>query len=264
MLRIRRFTGSGPVGNVHRMPVPTAPGAPPDRTVQYGTHPDQLYDVRLPRATSEAEPRDVTVVVIHGGFWRPEIDRTHAAAQSTAFAAKGFHVATIEYRRIPGDWPTMAADVLTAITALQADAEIPDRVVLLGHSAGGHLATWATYQPEVSVTGTVSLAGCVDLHLTRDLDLDGGATLALMGSAPESVWRAADPALLGRPPVPVRLVHGDADDRVPVEVSESYQAAADAGIPLQVLAGCGHYELIDTDAAQFPHTIAAVDAVLQD
>nr|WP_246336652.1 alpha/beta hydrolase [Flexivirga oryzae] len=234
------------------------PAPPPDRSVAYGAHADQLYDVRRPTGT----PRDATVVVVHGGFWRPSYDRTHAGAQSEALAAHGFHVATIEYRRIPGDWPAMAADVLSSVGAVQDDPALPDRLVLLGHSAGGQLVTWASYQPEVRVVGVVSLAGCVDLHLTRDLGLGDGAAAALLGSAPEKVWRAADPALLGPPRTRVRLVHGAADDRVPVEVSESYQAAVGGGVPLQVLAGCGHFELIDPRSAYFPPTVAAVDAVL--
>ncbi|MFC6704242.1 alpha/beta hydrolase family protein [Flexivirga alba] len=240
------------------MSVLTAPSPPPDRTIAYGASPDQVYDVRRPVGAA----RRATVVVIHGGFWRPAYDRTHAGQQSKALATHSFHVATIEYRRVPGDWPAMAADVLAAISAVAADPELPDDIVLLGHSAGGHLATWAAYQPEIAVTGVVSLAGCVDLHLTRDLHLGDGAADALMGSAPEAVWRAADPAMLGRPPAQVRLIHGAADDRVPVEVSESYQAAADAAIPLQVLAGCGHYELIDPATPQFAHTVAAVEALL--
>ncbi|HWC24807.1 MAG TPA: alpha/beta hydrolase [Flexivirga sp.] len=231
---------------------------PPDRTVSYGASPDQLYDVRDP--TGEA--RGATVLVIHGGFWRPAYDRAHAGQQSNALAAHGFHVATIEYRRVPGDWPTMAADLLAAIGAVAADPDLPDDIVLVGHSAGGHLATWASYQPEVAVTGVVSLAGCVDLHLTRDMGLGDGAAAALMGSAPEAVWRSADPAMLGQPPTEVRLVHGTADDRVPVEVSESYQSAAGGGVSLQVLAGCGHHELIDPASAYFRHTVAAVEALL--
>jgi len=234
----------------------TAP--PPDRSVTYGSHPAQLYDVREPTGT----PRDATVVVVHGGFWRPAYDRTHAGLQSEALATHGFHVATIEYRRIPGDWAATAADVLAAIRAVQGDPTLPGLPVLLGHSAGGQLVTWACHQPQVQVAGAVSLAGCVDLHLTRDLGLGDGAAAALMGSAPEAVWRAADPALLGAPPTRLHLVHGAADDRVPVEVSESYQAAVGGAVPLQVLAGCGHFELIDPRSAYFPPTVAAIDAVL--
>ncbi|RNI18291.1 alpha/beta hydrolase family protein [Flexivirga caeni] len=230
---------------------------PPDRTTSYGPDDDQVYDVRLPAAAS----RDATVIVIHGGFWRPSYDRGHAGPQSTALAAHGFHVATIEYRRIPGDWPAMAADVLAAIHAVASDPALPDDIVLLGHSAGGHLAAWSAHQG-VPVIGFVSLAGCLDLHMTRDLGLGGDAAAELMGAASETVWRAADPAMLGRPPVRASLVHGDADDRVPVEVSESYQAAVGAGVPLQVLAGCAHFELIDPRSAYFTHTVTGVGGLL--
>lgn len=240
------------------MPVPDPSPVPPDRTIAYGRSSDQVVDLRIPVGT----PRNATVVVIHGGFWTPSYDRAHAGQQSDALAAHGFHVATIEYRRIPGDWPAMAADVLAAVGAVTSDPDLPDDVVLVGHSAGGHLATWAIYQPGISVAGVVSLAGCVDLHLTRDLHLGDDAANALMGSATESVWRAADPAMLGQPPTQVRLVHGSADDRVPVEVSESYQSAAGEGVSVQVLAGCGHFEVIDPASPYFRHTVAAVDAVL--
>lgn len=240
------------------MPVPTPSSLPPDRTIAYGDSPDQVVDVRVPVGAA----RGGTVVVIHGGFWRPAYDRAHASKQSEALAAHGFHVATIEYRRIPGDWPATAADVLAAIATVSTDTDLPQKIVLVGHSAGGHLATWAAYQPEVAVAGVVSLAGCVDLHLTRDMGLDDGAAAALMGSAPEAVWRTADPAMLGPSPVPIRLVHGAADDRVPVEVSESYQSAAGEGVSLQVLAGSGHYELIDPSSTDFRHTVAAVEDIL--
>jgi acetyl esterase/lipase len=258
MIRFRRFTGSQLVSRVGQVPVPSATAPPPDRTVSYGSSPDQVYDVRAP----VGDARGVTVVVIHGGFWRPSYDRAHAGQQSHALAALGFHVATLEYRRHPGDWPATAADVLTGIAALADDHGLPDGLVLVGHSAGGHLATWAGYQPEIAVAGVVSLAGCVDLHLTRAMQLGDGAADALMGSAPESAWRGADPAMLGPAPVPVRLVHGAADDRVPVEVSESYQSAAGEGVSLQVLAGCGHFEPIDPSSAYFRHTADAVDAIL--
>ena len=74
--------------------------AAPTRTTSYGPDAAQVYDVRLPvRAT-----RDVTVVVVHGGFWRKEYDRGHAGRQAQAFADAGFPTAVVEYRRtgMPG------------------------------------------------------------------------------------------------------------------------------------------------------------------
>ena len=98
------------------------------RTVAYGSDPAQVYDVRL----SGVRPRDVTVVVVHGGFWQPEFDRAHAAAQSQAFADDGFTVAVLEYRRAGmdgGGWPGTFDDITAALAAVRADPTFPDRCV---------------------------------------------------------------------------------------------------------------------------------------
>src|SRR5690606_23621377 len=104
-------------------------------------------------------------------------------------------------------------------------------VVLVGHSAGGHLAVWALHQVGSAaaalvpgLAGAVSLAGCLDLDLVHRLGLDDDAAADLMGSTPGSdpvSWEAADPARLGRAPYPVVVVHGDQDEKVPVEVARS-------------------------------------------
>ena len=65
--------------------------APPTRTTAYGDDPAQVYDVRLP----ERVTRGLTVVVVHGGFWRPEYDRGHAGRQAQAFADAGCAVPDI-------------------------------------------------------------------------------------------------------------------------------------------------------------------------
>ena len=60
--------------------------------------------------------------------------------------------------------------IADAVAAVRADATLPDRVVLVGHSAGGHLAAWVASQPTAhGLAGAVSLAGCVDLTLTARL-----------------------------------------------------------------------------------------------
>ncbi len=97
------------------MPAPRLPA--PSRTNAYGPDPAQMYDVRLPTG----EPQGTTVVIIHGGFWQTEWDRTHAASQAQAFADHGFHVAVLEYRRVGmagGGWPGTFQDVATAVTAV--------------------------------------------------------------------------------------------------------------------------------------------------
>ena len=96
----------------------TAP--PPTRTTAYGSDPAQVYDVRLPAGTAA----DVTVVVVHGGFWRERFDRSHAGCQAQAFADAGYPVAVLEYRRtgMPGGgWPGTAEDVAAGVAAVLAD-----------------------------------------------------------------------------------------------------------------------------------------------
>ncbi len=125
----------------------TAP--PPTRTTAYGSDPAQLYDVRLPAGPGA----DVTVVVVHGGFWRERFDRSHAGCQAQAFADAGYPVAVLEYRRtgMPGGgWPGTTEDVAAGVAAVLGDPGLPERAVLVGHSAGGHLVVWAASQPGVA------------------------------------------------------------------------------------------------------------------
>lgn len=234
----------------------------PARTVAYGAHPDQIYDVHEPSL-----PRGVLVVLLHGGFWRPEYDRSHTAAQATALAHQGFHVAVGEYRRAPrAGWPVLSADLVALSAAVRSDSALPCPVLAMGHSAGGHLALWLQHQ-EVArgMLGTVALAPCAHLRRTYDLALGDAAALALMGTRPQqapAAWHAADPARLGRPPAPVRIVHGDADPWVPLEVSQAYATSTDsAHVHLDVVPGAGHYDLIDPESPHFARVLAAAGAL---
>ncbi len=236
---------------------------PPTRTTAYGPDPAQVYDVRVPTT----DPNGTTVVVVHGGFWRAEWDREHAAGEAQAFADAGHHVAVVEYRRtgMPGGgWPGTFADVSAAVDAVRADPTLPDRCVLVGHSAGGHLVALAAARPQAhGLAGVVALAGCVDLAATRDLGLGTGAAALFMGSgADDEAWRVADPAR-NPPNVPVVLVHGDADDTVPIAVAESYVRAlaahtGHAAVDLRPVAGADHFAVIDPAAAAFAQVQAAV------
>ena len=74
----------------------------------------------------------------------------------------------------------------------------------------------------------------------------------------------ADPARLIPLGVPVRIVHGTADDRVPFAMSQSFAArdrAAGDSVQLDVLAGGGHFEVIDPLSAAWPVVLGAFRAV---
>ncbi|MER7072560.1 alpha/beta hydrolase [Terrabacter sp. NPDC000476] len=248
----------------HPDPTPTA------ATHSYGDDPAQVYDVLAPAAGAPAAAG--TVVVVHGGFWRAEYDREHARPEAAAFAAAGHHVVLAEYRRtgMPGGGvPGTLDDVRALLTSVAAQPDLPKPLVLVGHSAGGHLVTWAAGQPwatGLGVAGVVSLAGVVDLGVADRLHLGADATRAFVGSGPGTpAWTSADPMSALPPRVPVRLVTGDRDDTVPMAVGRGYLAAARAAggdVTEQVAAGAGHMELVDPDDPAFATVLAATASLL--
>lgn len=145
------------------------------RTVAYGPEPSQVGELYLPDG---AGPFPV-VVVVHGGYWTAMWDRRQITDVVDDLVGRGYAVWNIEYRRVGesgGGWPGTFLDVAAAVDALDGldPALDTDRVVLLGHSAGGHLATWAAHRavlppeapgcsPKITPIGLVSLAGALDL-----------------------------------------------------------------------------------------------------
>ncbi|MDQ1600054.1 MAG: hypothetical protein QOD68_1528 [Actinomycetota bacterium] len=260
----------------------------PDRTLWYGPLPQHVVDVRLPVADEGLEPAAL-VVVVHGGFWKAEWDRAHAAPQSAGLAAAGYVVATVEYRRVAmpgGGWPgtlddlALLTDTVPALVAAALPGTVDQtRTVLVGHSAGGHLVTWAAsrhrlppsspwHRAEPLPVGVVSLAGVLDLALAAALGLGGDATQALLGGEPDERperYAAADPARLLPTGVPTVLVHGTRDEAVPLEVSRSYTAAAGAAgqqVALHELAGTDHMALVDPTSPAWPSVLAAINDAL--
>lgn len=236
---------------------------------RYQRVPDPL--ILLPdlgRAETVA-PAPVSVIVVHGGFWRERWTREHAEPQARAFADAGHAVALPEYLRVGlpgGGWPGTVDDLRSRCADLLGpDSPLPPErpVVLVGHSAGGHLAVLMAHALAGRTTrrlaGVVALAGVLDLALAQGLGLGDDAVGDFLGGSGQAP-RDADPARLGAPPVPVRLVHGGSDDVVPPEVSRSYARAV--GLPadaLRVVDDADHMALITPGTAGFA---AAVDAVV--
>ena len=268
------------------------PGPPPDITLRYGPADEHVADVRLPRpvpGTTAARPAPL-VIFLHGGFWRAAYDRAHTAPLAAALAGAGYAVCTPEYRRVGepgGGWPGTFDDVAAAVdllpelveTAAAPGCVTSGPLVLAGHSAGGHLALWAAARHRLPPSsrwhtsapgpylGVVGLAAVSDLVACHELQLGGRAADALIGGGPGRYpdrYALADPARLLPLGIPVRLVHGTRDDRVPCQMSRDYAASAAAagdGVVLDELIGCGHFEVIDPLSAGWPAVLAAFQAV---
>jgi len=247
-----------------------------DLRISYGPNPNQLIDLRNPPAKGRVA---VLVINIHGGFWRAKYGLDHAGHLCAALTAKGFLTANLEYRRVGnqgGGWPATFADLRSAYQfLLQNAAEYnfdPQRVIVMGHSAGGQLALClAAHEP--SLKRAISLAGVVDLQRAYQLHLSHDAVVEFLGGTPTEVpdhYREADPMRLSIPHARQYLVHGSADDTVPPAFSRDYVTSKTEhtgggreDVHLIEIPEAGHYDLIDPASKAWKkveHTIIELTA----
>lgn len=200
--------------------------APPhaDARLAYGSDPNQFLDLRLPPKENGKHPYPL-IIVIHGGFWRAKYNLDYAGHMCAALTAKGLATANLEYRRVGnegGGWPGTFSDIRSAYQFLLQNAQKYNldskTIIAMGHSAGGQLALCLAAH-ESTVGGVVSLAGVVDLRRTYQLHLSNDAVVEFLHGKPSEVpdhYREADPMQLSVPQGRQWLVHGSADDTVPL------------------------------------------------
>ena len=203
------------------------PQPPPDARVAYGADPNQFLEVRLGRTM----PPHGVLLNIHGGYWRAKYDLAHAGHLCDALRTSGMATFNIEYRRVGnpgGGWPGTFEDIRSAYRFVrQQHSKFHldlDRLVVMGHSAGGQLALCLAAH-ETSITNVISLAGVVDLRNAFALHLSNDAVAEFLGGKPDAVpehYREADPMELAIPRARQWLFHGGEDDSVPPEFSRHY------------------------------------------
>lgn len=233
----------------------TRPARAPDEVVAYGSDADQLADVRFGAGPAHDASARPLVLIVHGGFWRPQYDRAHTGPMAEAISAAGWTVASIEYRRVPGDPDKTLQDVGNALAELPAKISRHNgRVVLVGHSAGGHLVLWLSAARRTpQLISTLALAPAADLQLADELNLGDGATRLFLGADPK-MRRDVDPRRLPSPQIPTVIVHGDKDVVVRPAVADSY-VAAHPSVRLVRLIGVGHFAVIDPLSTVWPAII---------
>jgi dipeptidyl aminopeptidase/acylaminoacyl peptidase len=220
---------------------------------RYGPDPDQWAELLL---TGSDRPQPVAVL-LHGGFWRTPYTCALMHAMAAALADRGFASWNVEYRRGAGQGTVTLQDIETAIVTLRTlDAPIDlDRMIVVGHSAGGHLALSAG--PASGASLVVSLAGVCDLIAAANDHLGNDAAIEFVGATPAAafeLYSQLDPVSMLPSRTRVLLVHGDADDRVPISQSRRYlNAARTAGDECELLElpGVDHMAVIDPRTAAF-------------
>jgi acetyl esterase/lipase len=196
-------------------------------------------DVYLPESTvaimkSGSNRGRPAIVVVHGGSWNSG-ERSDFPDWTYWLASLGLVVFDIDYRLTPQpNWKQATEDVRTAVQWVKGHAAQfgidPERVGLMGRSAGGHLALLSAYSgvgTPSEVQAVVALYAPTDLtwaysHPANQHVIDGPATLRnFTGGTPESlpdVYRAASPITYIRPGIPpTLLIHGGEDQLVRTE-----------------------------------------------
>ncbi len=232
------------------------PPPPADARLAYGDEPLQFGDLRLPHGDGPFR----LAVMVHGGYWQATYNLIHAGHLCVALAEAGIATWNVEYRRLGdagGGWPGTGEDVARAVAFVD---ELPlerENVVLVGHSAGGQLALWATKRAQLPV---VALAPVSDVRESAQRTGPEGVPASFVG---ESRFEELSPIELL--PLGVRqiLVHGTADDSVPHAMSERYVEAAGTEAELVTLEGAGHFELIDPQSREWPRVLSVIEAALE-
>ncbi len=218
---------------------------------------DTVMNVVLPGDGAQRRPG---VLLIHGGGWRSG-GRWHFRDLSRRLARSGYVVANIEYRLAPKHhYPLAVQDTLCALAFFRAASERfgldPDRVAVMGYSAGGHLASLIgvaadhpALQPDCVAGGTgapqavVSGAGIHDFDtaFARNSFIVGNFLGGNQREIPE-VWTEASPVThVGANAPPFLFVVGTVDPLIRQQRT-MHQALLDSGndTRLLVLPGSGH------------------------
>lgn len=260
---------------------PSGPASPPPGDagvgpvrIAYGPDPLQFGDLRVPRALG---PHPVAVV-IHGGCWASSFGLDLMDAMSDDFTRAGVATWNIEYRRVGdagGGYPNTFTDVGLAIDKVRDLAPTYNldlkAVITVGHSAGGHLAVWAAARHKLPAASALRgesplplhaaapLAGIFDLASYLNSNSCGELVDDLMGGTPVEVpqrYAEASPSKLS--PIGVRqaLIHGSADDIVPIAQSSAYhdgaEEAGDPEVSLEIIQGADHFDVITPASPKWP------------
>ena len=271
------------------------PSKPADVRSSYGPTPPQFGELRLPTGQG---PHPVAVV-LHGGCWLSiYADLRNADALADALRDEGIATWNVEYRCVDqegGGWTGTFLDAGRAadhLRTLSTDHHLDlDRVITIGHSAGGHLALWTAARhrlPRESplwtadpmpLRGTVVLGGPGDLKRFiphADAECRQGVVSELLGGPGvssekleqrvEGRFRCGSPVELLPLGLPQVMISAEHDWVVPPELGEAYAAAARAaGDPVEhvIIPNTGHHEFMVPGSATWPAVRQAVHSLLE-
>jgi len=259
------------------------PQPKPDASIAYGADPLQHVDLWLPKKAG-THP---VVLMVHGGCWQTEVAKADIMNWiADDLRKRGIAVWNVEYRGVDrpgGGYPGTFLDVGQATDLLEKDARQyhlrADKIVVVGHSAGGHLSLWLAargalpkdsplaVQHPLKLTAAISLGGLPDLQAASvppGNTCDSEPVAALVGKASPArpdVYADTSPAELPDPTIPVTLVNATLDRIAPPAFATAYAAKRKAHritIPDE-----GHVELITPGTKSWTAALRLIEEALR-
>jgi acetyl esterase/lipase len=228
-----------------------------EKNVVFGKGGDIDLRCDLYRPAPGTEKRMATIHLHGGGFTGGSKDAL--ADRIRPFAARGYLAIAAQYRLAgQAKWPSQIEDVKAAVRWVRANAKTlgiePERIAIVGYSAGGHLALMTAgtqNRPEFEGHGGnagagTQVAACAAYYAVTELapGRDGTASVLLPNGSDAAAHRAASPVTYAaKTSPPTVLFHGVADTTVPIESSQRFmQLLRDAGVTTEMhsFAGAPH------------------------
>lgn len=261
-------------------------GPAPSTRIAYGPAASQYAELFLPQGQG---PFPVAVLV-HGGCWTSKFGGiAQLRNMAGALAQRGIAVWNVEYRRVDepgGGYPGMYEDMHAALDALRAQAgKQPldlDRIVAVGHSAGGQLVQWIAGRERIPqssplyranplpVRHIVSLGGLADLRKEAALIQSscGREPAQLAGTASTQrpdIFVDTNAAELAPNGSRTWLVTGALDTISPPRVAHDYAARARAAgdrAEVVILPDASHYDEVAASSPAWPQVLRVIEGAL--
>ena len=236
-----------------------------DARINYGTDPLQFVELRLPKSPGSYP----IAIIIHGGCWLAQYDVKHIGRFASAVTELGIATWSLEYRRVGdagGGWPGTFQDIARGADHLSVVANKYsldlNRVIVIGHSSGGHLALWLAARRQlpqesslfsanpISIQGVLALAPATDLQHRHRVGVCDGVVDKLMGGSPEAVpdhYRQGSPSEMLPLGVKQVILIGDHDTQSRIAASNMYfERAKQAGDSIKIIRAeeSAHFEVI--------------------
>jgi acetyl esterase/lipase len=262
-------------------------GPAPMAHIAYGDAPSQYAELFMP----EGKGPFPVAVLVHGGCWTKDFGGiTQLRNMAGALAARGIAVWNVEYRRVdepgggyPGTYQDMNAAMDTLARVARRNPLDLQRLVAVGHSAGGQLVQWLAARPRiptssplyrtdtVPVRQVISLGGLADLRREQEVIKSScGRDIAELAGTPSAArpdvfsdTNAGDLMPNGSRTV---LITGELDTISPPRVAHDFAARARAAgdaAEVVILPGASHYDEVAASSPSWPLVLKEIEGALR-